>query len=180
MTWQTDKVTSGHLSSYLELAEEIGPAGVVCEIGVQRGYSLEMWQEFFPKGRVVGIDYDPRTRWPEGTVRILIDQQDDQLAALVRDASPDGKYDLIVDDGSHYGEPTRKSWEMLWELVRSGCCYVIEDWSVGIWGNKFNPLYGDSMLRLAEWFLSFFHTPGIMEIDSITYKFGLIIIRKVK
>lgn len=84
--------------------------------------------------------------------------------------APDG-FDLIVDDASHDGVLTRRTWELLWPLVRPGGFYVIEDWFVGLGGPWLR--YGDSMLRTAESFLPLLDQRG--QVRSVTYEYGLII-----
>ncbi len=179
MTFNTDKTSHGYIPTYAKIAEEIGPAGIVCELGVELGGSLDMWLEFFPDGKVVGVDLDPLARWPNGSVKIVTDQTDKRLGPLLTEISPTGEYDLIVDDCSHFGEPTEASWEMLWSLVRSGGYYIIEDWFVGIPGNNWHGMYGTSMLEFAQKLLTYLSPPGRYDIDSIEYKYGLIIVRKL-
>jgi len=62
--------------------------------------------------------------------------------------------------------------------VVPGGWYVVEDWFVGF-GN--HPLFpGDhSMLRTAESFLQLLAAPG-GEVESVTYRYGMIILRKVR
>lgn len=127
--FRTDKEEPhGYLTDYLAVAKTIGPSGVVCEVGVWAGYSLEMWQELFPDGMVIGIDAKPDCIWPEGTIRIVADQAQSDLAGLVKEHAPDG-CDLIVDDASHLASLTAATFRLLWPLVRPGGFYVIEDWA---------------------------------------------------
>jgi hypothetical protein len=93
-----------------------------------------------------------------------------------------GPFGLIVDDASHDGNLTVRSFGLLWPLVQPGGYYVIEDWTVALrddphWGPQAN--WGDSMLRAAESFLPLLaFRDG--EVESITYRYGLIILRKRK
>lgn len=127
MRFATDKEhPHGYLPDYLRLAAELGPAAVVCEIGVLGGASLAMWQELFPDGTVIGVDRDPAAAWPPGTARIVASQEDPELGGMVRQHAPDG-CDLIVDDASHIGHLTLAAFAWLWPLVRPGGFYVVED-----------------------------------------------------
>jgi hypothetical protein len=175
----TDKETQGYVPTYREMAEAIGPAAKVCELGVFQGGSLSMWQEFFPDGLVVGVDNDPQSVWPEGSVKIVDSQVASALPGQLSELSPEG-YDLIVDDASHDGSLTRQSWEMLWHLVKPRGWYVIEDWFVGL-DSPASIVRADNlpMLRTAESFLQFFARGGDNRgIESVLYKYGLIVIRK--
>lgn len=140
-----------------------------------RGGSLELWQHLFPQGLVVGVDKNATACWPPLTVRIVADQTEPQLPGILREHAPQG-YDLIVDDASHDGVATRRTWELLWPLVRPGCWYVIEDWQVGFDGVGWD-IFDGSMVELAAWFLGLLSRPG-GEVEEITYRFGMIILRK--
>jgi Methyltransferase domain len=170
----SDKVALGYLPTYLKIAGQIGMAGRVCEVGVQRGWSLELWQALFPAGLVVGVDHDPGARWPDGTVRVVAAQDDERLPILLQAHAPG--YDLIVDDASHDGKLTRRTWELLWRLVVPGGWYVIEDWQVGFPSAEWH-MFDASMVELAEWLLGLLGRPD-GEVDEIAYRFGMILLRK--
>ena len=40
---------------------------------------------------------------------------------------------MVVDDASHLYEPTKKSFETLFPLLRPGGLYIIEDWAWAHW-----------------------------------------------
>ena len=42
-----------------------------------------------------------------------------------------GQLDLVIDDASHLYTETKKSFEILFPLLKAGGLYVIEDWSWG-------------------------------------------------
>ena len=181
LRFKTDKVSQGYLPAYLRIAGEIGTSGRVCEVGVWGGDSLHMWQALFPGGIAAGIDNDERATWPAGTVKIVASQDDESLPGQLRRISPAG-WDLIVDDASHDGVLTRKTWELLWPLVVPGGRYVIEDWFVGLPSRQAQG-YGESMLRTAESFLLMLDRPGggrLLEgqVESAEYRHGMIILRK--
>jgi hypothetical protein len=172
MRFATDKVQLGYLPSYLKLAAEIGIHGHVCEVGVYRGGSLEMWQALFPKGVVVGVDDETDSVLPyvQDVVVMRAAQDDPALPSKLKPFAP---FDLIVDDASHQGALSRRTWELLWPLVAPGGYYVMEDWQVAFWGGAWD----ESMLRTAESFLRELHSPtGVME--SIEYRHGRVIMHK--
>lgn len=173
-TFRTDKVTLGYLPTYLGLAAKIGIEGRVCEVGVQQGGSLEMWQALFPAGVVVGVDRDPGARWPDGTHRIVAEQDDPDLPARLAAVSP--RYDLVVDDASHDGKLTRRTFDHLWPLVAPGRWYVIEDWQVGFDGVGWD-VFDASMLDLARDLLDALKRPG-GEVASITYRHGMVVLER--
>lgn len=174
--FDTDKIEPhGYFPSYVKIAAELGPQARVCELGVQNGESLRMWQALFPLGHITGVDIDPAAVFPDGTTGVLAPQDHPGLPDLLG-----GTFDLIVDDCSHDGHLTQQSWLMLWELVNPGGFYVIEDWQVALksdphWG----ACYGPGMLKTAESFLSLLHSPDTT-VEEIIYRYGLIIMKKNK
>jgi hypothetical protein len=174
-----------YFQSYVKIAADLGPEARVLELGVESGESLRIWQSLFPLGEITGVDIHAGSRWPQGTVKVISAQDDPELPQKLS-----GLYSLIVDDASHNGIATRKSFELLWPLVAPGGYYVIEDWMVSLrdaerpgetWGKSAN--WGTSMLRTAESMLPLLayppsHPDG--ECDSIEYRYGLIIIHRRK
>jgi hypothetical protein len=118
----------GYMPDYDNLVSSIGPDAVVCEVGVLRGESLFMWQKLIPQGQIIGVDRDPAAKWPEGTCKILAEQDDPELAGKVSEFAPDG-CDMIVDDASHIAHLTAATFKTLWPLVKPGGYYVVEDWA---------------------------------------------------
>lgn len=178
MRFATDKIGQGFLAPYLRIAAELGAAARVCEVGVWRGESLEMWQALFPAGTIAGVDVDPLATWPEGTHRVVTSQDNPQLPARLAEIC--GEWDLIVDDASHDGDASAVTFRLLWPLVAPGGYYVLEDWQVGIATvPPWNGQYGPGMLTLAQSFLRMLDTlDGPLE--SVTYRYGLAVLRKRK
>jgi predicted O-methyltransferase YrrM len=168
--FRTDKIGHGYLSSYLGLASIIGEDGRVLEIGVANGESLEMWQHLFPRGAVVGVDVNPKAQWPDGTHRVISDQADEELVHRIITASGITSFDLIVDDASHNNDLTRRTWELLWSMVRPGGWYVVEDWNHA--GGLAYEFARDLLMCLSQ------NDPLVLYADVITYRDGMIVIRK--
>jgi SAM-dependent methyltransferase len=98
------------------------------EIGVLDGRSLATWREYFPHAEIFGLDIDPACkRFEDDRTKIVIGSQaDKETLASVRRAVPGG-FDIIIDDGSHYTKHIIASFEGLFEHLRPGGVYVIED-----------------------------------------------------
>lgn len=124
----TDKVTT---HSYGALYEELftprkNTAKNILEIGVYSGASLVVWSEFFPNAHIDGVDItlknvflgkdNPRITFHEcdGTAK--------STAEMLRK-----KYDVILDDGSHYPEHQIQSFSVFAPYINDGGIYVIED-----------------------------------------------------
>src|SRR4029077_11711119 len=85
------------------------------EIGVARGGSLQMWQQFFgPLAKIVGIDIRERSKSyesPATFVRIG-DQSDERFLQSIIDEF--GVPDVVLDDGSHQMEHIAKTFNFLY------------------------------------------------------------------
>jgi hypothetical protein len=173
MKFTTDKIEPhGYFPTYLRLASQIGTHGRVCEVGIS-GSSLHMWQALFPNGIIVGVDNNQSLSWPDGTVRVIADQDDEILPRKLLDIS-ESRFDLIIDDASHIGKLSRRTWELLWPIVKPNGWYILEDWMVGL---DNYPSFDDSMLKTAQSFLSELNSRN-SEVEFIEYRYGLVILHK--
>lgn len=171
--YETDKVDHGYMPAYNAIADQIGGAARVCEIGVLGGGSLVTWQDLFPKGLIAGVDHDPHSYWPPGTIRIVAGQDDPALPTEL--AKHSAEWDLIVDDASHDGGMTVSTLNLLWPLVSPGGFYVIEDWFVGF-DDYHGPCKSPVMLTVVKMLLERLHEDS--DTESVSYRYGMAIIRK--
>ena len=167
----TDKYDHNYVGRYKQIAAELGTKARVCELGVYYGASLNLWKELFPDGMIAGVDGNSGAWWPKDTIKIVARQEEPDLVPMLWKYSD--KWDLIVDDCSHFGELTATSLANLWPLVSAGGYYVIEDWVVGFshWLD-----YDRSMLTLAENLIG--NLDGDTDLESIEYRYGMIIMKK--
>ena len=72
------------------------------EIGIWKGGSIKMWQDYFgPAGRLTFLDIDPKCKAFE-TPGVTIEIGDQSDAVFLQDvASKRGPFDIIIDDGGH-------------------------------------------------------------------------------
>ncbi len=111
-------------------------AVTLLEIGIYRGGSLLLWRDYFSKGKIIGLDLHPVTL-DDPSGRVITYQGDQQdtvlLDRVAAEQAPSG-FDIIIDDGSHLGEITRKTFVHLFPRhLRTDGLYVIEDWGAGYW-----------------------------------------------
>jgi len=95
------------------------------EIGVKRGASVKMWDEFFPNATIIGVDINPECKkYESDRIKIRIgDQEDTQfLSKLVREF---GSFDIVIDDGGHTTRQQQSTWERLAGAANK--FYFIED-----------------------------------------------------
>ena len=107
----------------------------ILEIGVFNGGSLYMWKNYFQNSSIIGLDIDPFTkRWEESDKNIKIyigDQCDTNFLKKV--CEEEGPFDLIIDDGGHENNQIITSFEFLFEHLKIGGTYVIEDTFASYW-----------------------------------------------
>src|SRR5579883_2677635 len=103
---------------------------LLLEIGVQHGASMKLWEEFFPRARIFGVDRDPSCkRFENARTTILIgDQEDPEFLKKVSKApDPRQHFDIIIDDGGHGMGQQRTSFLTLFPSLARRGLYVIED-----------------------------------------------------
>lgn len=131
LKYNADKSSRFH--HYLDFYQKHLPgrdfAGRLLEIGVMDGLSVRMWREYYPDAEIVGIDikdmsYMHNTDWnvPESVKLLTLD------GTKAKDMRPLGKFDIILDDGSHYMKDQQASFELLYysQLNPDGV-YILED-----------------------------------------------------
>lgn len=135
--YDTDKVSGGYLRRYDPILDPwVNQKITLLEIGIHRGESLRLWRDYFPLGTIVGIDIRlPKDFPPLDRIHLFQGSQADTafLSRVAAQTAPEG-FDIIIDDASHIGELTRKSfWHLFDHHLKPGGLYVIEDWGTGYW-----------------------------------------------
>lgn len=118
---KTQKVPHGYMPIYERFFSPLrGKIIELLEIGVAGGNSIRTWREYFPHAIIVGVD------------KVIEDKRDPFLIQC--DATKDfdkikehGPFDIIIDDGSHWAQEQLDSFAGLWDSVKPGGYYVIED-----------------------------------------------------
>jgi SAM-dependent methyltransferase len=107
------------------------------EIGVLNGGSLEMWRNYFPKAKIVGIDINPDCRNHEQKDKNIFvrigDQSDEKFLQDLIDEF--GEFDLILDDGSHHVDHVNRTFQYLYPNLKDGGIYFIEDTHAAYWSS---------------------------------------------
>lgn len=105
----------------------------ILEIGVFNGKSLKTWKDFYFNSEIIGIDIDPKCfQYNEDRIQIEIGSQND-LNFLIEIKKKYGEFDLIVDDGSHINSDIIFSFNVLFNSLKSGGVYVVEDAVTSYW-----------------------------------------------
>lgn len=126
--YKTDKSDQYH--NYLRKYEFFLEPYKTCEmnfleLGVFNGGSLNMWEEYFKKAYIYGVDINPNCKKYENARRKVI----------ICDLSKKESYDelkkleptIIVDDASHMWSHQIKALYYLFSSLTSGGIYIVED-----------------------------------------------------
>lgn len=140
---KTDKCP--HYHNYVELYGTMfnpvrNQAERVLEIGVLNGDSVRMWEEYFPKAQIFGIDIQDTSEHETERIRTFVADQANrkQLSQFIKKYG--GEFDIIIDDGGHSMEQQQVSFGFFFPYLRPGGIYVIEDIHTSF--PEFYPGYG--------------------------------------
>ncbi len=98
----------------------------VLEIGIQNGYSLKTWKDYFTQAEIFGIDIVDCSLMDEDRIKTLRGSQND--TRFLREVNNKyGPFDIIIDDGSHNSADMTISMDFLFPLLKSDGIYVVED-----------------------------------------------------
>ncbi|KAF7563234.1 hypothetical protein G7046_g892 [Stylonectria norvegica] len=143
----TDKVTTHkyqfmydkYLRSFHGKPIKLLEIGLGCNMDYGPGASYYTWLEFLPGVELYFIEYDAQCaeKYKHKTTNARVftgDQADtDFLAQFSMNATEDGLFDVIIDDGGHTMNQQIVSLEHLWKIVKPGGLYVIEDLQTSYW-----------------------------------------------
>jgi len=107
----------------------------IMEIGVLDGQSVKTWKEYFYRSKITGVDINPNCKqYEEDNISIEIGSQADNVFLLdvMREHGP---FDMILDDGSHMNSHVIFSFEHLFDSVKSGGVYIVEDCATSYWSD---------------------------------------------
>jgi cephalosporin hydroxylase len=147
----------------------------VLEIGILNGGSLQMWRKYFhPDSVIVGIDINPDCKvHEEDDVHVRIGDQSDPefLQSLIDEF---GKFDLVIDDGSHHVSHVNKTFQFLYPKIQNTGIYLIEDTHAAYWsshgGSMDNPETINNVSKSMVDKINAEHTHGQIKPDFFTYE----------
>lgn len=131
--YDTDKNRSFHNYSrqYQRLFDEIREKPIkYLEIGVYRSGSLHAMRETFKNATLlVGVDINPQSKAFENrSNRVFIEIGDATNPEFISNlTNMYGRFDVILDDGSHINKDVIQSFELLFPLLNDNGIYVVED-----------------------------------------------------
>ena len=119
-----------HFADYREL-----PINIL-EIGVLKGGSMRLWEKYFPKANIYGIDINEECQQYESDrTKIFIgDQGDVSFLRNIKAKIP--RIDIIIDDGSHRAKDQKITFEEMYYHLKTPGVYLVEDIELNYWKNK--------------------------------------------
>ena len=126
----TDKAS---VHSYLPFYERLFAALnntklAVCELGVDGGGSLCIWEEYFPNAKILGVDINVKPPYIGDHQRIYhlqIDAYEERAPKLIKELV--GEFSVIIDDGPHSIESQRIFCANYPPLLGPGGIAIVED-----------------------------------------------------
>ena len=136
--YDVDALELGYTQHYEQMLSEVrNDFTKVLEIGVETGRSHRMWLEYFPNATIYGYDIfkfgvDEFHRLQKGNPyldrSVMFEGDQSNVEDLNRFKSEHGgDFDMIIDDGGHTMEQMQTSLNHLWDSLKPGGVYVIED-----------------------------------------------------
>jgi len=112
----------------------------VLEIGIDDGFSLRMWRDFFPNATVYGMDVQARQLFSEHRIVTRLGNQaiDNDLNNLIYDVG--GDFDLIIDDGGHVPTHQQITLGYLFKFLKNKGIYIVEDLHTSFMKDWLSPL----------------------------------------
>lgn len=122
----TLKVQHGFMPIYERMLSHLKDEPIsLLEIGVHEGASLATWREYFNHGEILGVDIviTDKAKKIEGVITI----EGNITSQEIIDQIDCYTFDIIIDDGSHIQSEVISSFNSLWDSVRPGGWYIVED-----------------------------------------------------
>lgn len=120
----------GYIPLYNKLLNNYKNCDVFCEIGIARGFSLRMWNQFFyEKTKIFGIDINLNYLEPD-----IKNQFSDRINLIESDILninnthiKNLNFDVVIDDGSHQLNHQIETIEFFIKRMNVGGMIIIED-----------------------------------------------------
>ncbi len=107
-----------------------------CEIGILKGNSVKLWENYFPFAELHFIEIDSSNiQYQSQRSQYHFLDQTDKSALLLFAKNTGGDFDIIIDDGGHHMDQQIISFQSLFPYVKSGGMYIIEDLHTSYWND---------------------------------------------
>ena len=119
-------VKYGHFLEHLKLRKDVDILELGAGEGERMGASVKVWAEYFPLSNpihVAEINPEARTLKTDRIVPRIGDLSDSRFLDKLSEA----RWDLIIDDASHHWDHQIQALESLFDSVKPGGVYIVED-----------------------------------------------------
>lgn len=142
--YRTDKCSMVHnyLDKYAFFLEKFRTQPIrLLELGVFNGSSVRMWQEYFPRAEIFGVDIEASCRqYEDERIHIIqADLSDAAQVSMLREIHPR----IIVDDASHIVSHQLLALFTLFDVLPRGGVYILEDLETSLNPELFDEAYRD-------------------------------------
>ncbi len=131
---RTAKVPHGYMPIYEKYFESIKEQSItLVEIGIAEGASLRTWADYFNRAHIIGLEKDLdavdrfNKSYPQGQGVIAIECDANDRDSITRALDKVPKIDVVIDDGSHWAHEQMNAFKALWDKLKPGGLYVVED-----------------------------------------------------
>ena len=129
----TDKVSHhAYERFYADFLCDFDGSGSIVEVGYGNGESIAFWKALYPSAFLYVIDRDIELEG-DGFSVLKCDQSSARQLAQLRNFLADKDIAVILDDGSHIPEHQLMTFNSLFEILRQGGVYIIEDIECSYW-----------------------------------------------
>lgn len=146
--FNTDKYNHGYIPIYEVYFNEKNDVKNVLEIGVYQGESLKYLSSKFDSATIYGLDIEDKTIYNSTNIKTFICDQSNREHLLDFIKNNNIEFDIIIDDGGHTMKQQQTSFGFLFQKLKKGGLYILEDLHTSRWENYGTIEKGDLITTL--------------------------------
>jgi hypothetical protein len=138
LRYGTDKASNhhGYTLIYPQYFESLRDKPItLLEVGVQFGFSIMTWADYFHQGEIFGVDIVQDYQTANPHVHLFVGNAADP--GFWNGFAPGWSWDIAIDDASHRASDQIETFRGVWPRLKPGGYYVIEDVQTW-WDDDFN------------------------------------------
>jgi len=133
MIYDTDKFANKLIGEYEKIFEPFKDEKInILEVGIFKGGFIMWLADYFKNADITGIDINFLPDIKHERIKMFLCDQNDS-EELNRIGQTIGKFDIIIDDGSHRYAETKNTFKNMFPHLKDGGLYIIEDFVAGYW-----------------------------------------------
>ena len=139
----------------------------------RQAHSLLAWRDYFPGSEIVGMDYKDCSDIECGGIKIYLGDQ--QNPRDLNKTMEGGKFDIIIDDGSHFYIHQMYTMSLMFPQMNPEGMYIIEDVKTGWPRSKFivdDKVVMENCPHAVGAYVALLHNTGIVNAVYSDDKYG--------